>query len=758
MKPAGSIRAAALARPSAPGFSFTKLLIDVTLARLVLAATTLIAPFRGLVALQLFLGRSCHQLTRDLLRWLLRTVGWLAATPQSRLLRRPGGALLDVRRWHYAAAALAIYSSLAAAIRAWRLLHDQAHQQKRRLLAKMSLSRSYFEWSINAAKLDALEGVDQQERWRQETRLYDRQLLREKVQHLRKVRECGSVGEQMFAVRADLLRNLGHMTNSALHQHFPVVPEAIREYIEEVRGHLEEIARCPELPLDERAAFLKETRHAFGRTALLLAGGGPLAAFHLGVARALAEHQLLPRVLAGSGSGALVCALLATRSDVELQARGAHGEVLGSLHTFDLTFLCGPTCGLLSRLVPWRGGGAEAAAAREGVLRRLRHLLGDLTFLEAFRHTGRVLNVCVGGGHGAEPPRLLNYLTVGAGGGGDVRIEMFSVNHFIVSQASPVVVPMLNAKLRAGWEGAVGEAELKHRCRQLDDLLGGWLPGHRLMRRVGGPWEGDVTIVPPAGLLVPLLGRALLGRPSQAGLMAAVRQLRASPARMGATLQGELCAWAKLSAIQSNCGIEATLDACIQQVVALERQQHRAAAGALQPLKARIPSWMHLPALAGAAGSPPRAAQLLHAAQLLQDAAACGAVGAGGGVSKSASADSLLSAGGCSAVGWGAGGEGAGHRWWLDASFEFDASEDHLPLPEERPYRRPGSSQQQHVFRPAATLECTDASVAGISLDHGAWAAAADAAAGSPAAGGVASQAAPAAGAPAGKALDVIAP
>ena len=35
------------------------------------------------------------------------------------------------------------------------------------------------------------------------------------------------------------------MTNSALHQHFPVVPEPIREYIEEVKGQLQDIARCP---------------------------------------------------------------------------------------------------------------------------------------------------------------------------------------------------------------------------------------------------------------------------------------------------------------------------------------------------------------------------------------------------------------------------------------------------------------------------------------------------------------------------------
>jgi TAG lipase/steryl ester hydrolase/phospholipase A2/LPA acyltransferase len=36
-----------------------------------------------------------------------------------------------------------------------------------------------------------------------------------------------------------------------------------------------------ELPLDEKMSFFKVTRHAFGRTALLLSGGGGLGTFHL---------------------------------------------------------------------------------------------------------------------------------------------------------------------------------------------------------------------------------------------------------------------------------------------------------------------------------------------------------------------------------------------------------------------------------------------------------------------------------------------
>lgn len=58
--------------------------------------------------------------------------------------------------------------------------------------------------------------------------------------------------------------------------------------------------------------------------------------------------------------------------------------------------------------------------------------------------------------------------------------------------------------------------------------------------------------------------------PAPADLLAAVRQ-------------GELCTWAKLSAIHCNCGIEATLDACIQQVGGAGLGRTRAALFARPP-------------------------------------------------------------------------------------------------------------------------------------------------------------------------------
>lgn len=37
----------------------------------------------------------------------------------------------------------------------------------------------------------------------------------------------------------------------------------------------------PEVTLTDKLTFLRETRHAFGRTALVLSGGGALGAFHV---------------------------------------------------------------------------------------------------------------------------------------------------------------------------------------------------------------------------------------------------------------------------------------------------------------------------------------------------------------------------------------------------------------------------------------------------------------------------------------------
>ena len=74
-----------------------------------------------------------------------------------------------------------------------------------------------------------------------------------------------------------------------------------------------------EIPTDAKLAFFNETRHAYGRTALLLSGGAYLGFYHIGVVKALFLEGLLPRVVSGASAGSLVAAMVGTKSDAELR-------------------------------------------------------------------------------------------------------------------------------------------------------------------------------------------------------------------------------------------------------------------------------------------------------------------------------------------------------------------------------------------------------------------------------------------------------
>ena len=73
------------------------------------------------------------------------------------------------------------------------------------------------------------------------------------------------------------------------------------------------------IPTDARLAFFNETRHSYGRTALLLSGGAALGFYHVGVVRTLMANRLMPRVLGGSSAGSIVCAMIGTRTDEECE-------------------------------------------------------------------------------------------------------------------------------------------------------------------------------------------------------------------------------------------------------------------------------------------------------------------------------------------------------------------------------------------------------------------------------------------------------
>lgn len=499
----------------------------------------------------------------------------------------------------------------------------------------MRSALTYEEWA-HAAKM-----LDRETPRANDSEFYDVELVRNKLQELRHRRHEGSLRDIVFYMRADLLRNLGNMCNPELHKGRLQVPKLIKEYIDEVSTQLKMVcdSDSDELLLEEKLAFLHETRHAFGRTALLLSGGASLGAFHVGVVRTLVEHKLLPRIIAGSSVGSIMCAVVATRSWPELE--GFFEESMHSLQFFDQL---GGIYAVVKRIT------TQGAVHDIMQLQRLlRHFTSNLTFQEAYDMTGRVLGITVCSPRKHEPPRCLNYLTaphvliwsavtascafpglfeaqelMAKDRSGELvpyhapfqidpeeppnestrrwrdgslesdlpmmqLKELFNVNHFIVSQANPHIAPLLRLKefIRvfggnfAAKLAHITEMEVKHRCNQVLELgfpLGG------LAKLFAQDWEGDVTVVMPATLAQ--LSK-LIQNPSYVELQKAANQ-------------GRRCTWEKLSAIKANCAIELALDECVallNHMRRLKRSAARAAAfhGSSNATRLsasrRIPSW-----------------------------------------------------------------------------------------------------------------------------------------------------------------------
>jgi hypothetical protein len=92
---------------------------------------------------------------------------------------------------------------------------------------------------------------------------------------------------------------------------------SIEEFYRETHEALEMISTS-DIDATERLAFLRSARKSYGQTALCLSGGASLGYYHLGVAHALFLQGLLPKVISGTSAGALIAAIICTRTDEEL--------------------------------------------------------------------------------------------------------------------------------------------------------------------------------------------------------------------------------------------------------------------------------------------------------------------------------------------------------------------------------------------------------------------------------------------------------
>jgi TAG lipase/lysophosphatidylethanolamine acyltransferase len=205
----------------------------------------------------------------------------------------------------------------------------------------------------------------------------------------------------------------------------------IEDYITQVAQAIADVTKLPTTPgADGNGAIpgfssqakldlLHDTRQAFGRSTLVLQGGSIFGLCHLGVVKALFARGLLPRIITGTATGALIAALVGIHTEDELP-RFLSGE------SIDLSAFAGKSSNrenghadpvahdgwrsTLSRRIMrfWREGYFLDVTVLEECV---RDNVGDLTFEEAYNRTKRVLNITVATSGRSGVPNLLNYLT-----------------------------------------------------------------------------------------------------------------------------------------------------------------------------------------------------------------------------------------------------------------------------------------------------------------------------------------------------------
>ena len=296
----------------------------------------------------------------------------------------------------------------------------------------MNNASSFDEWQDVALRLDKNLGYDI---WRQShpNKLYDFKLISDRLSALQAAQEEGDADTLVSLLRAGLVRNLGNITALKLfNQAYGGTKVLIDEYVTQTALAVEYLSSqstsasgedgwTPQAKMD----FMHDTRLAFGSTSLVLQGGAIFGLSHFGVVKALHYQGLLPRIITGTATGALVAALVCVHTDAELSA-------FLSSDSIDLTaFTKRKRSKSRSKSQRRSDGGAsleptvDAASTLERRVRRyfregffldvrvlescVRANVGDITFEEAYLKTKRVLNITVSAAGGAG--MVLNHIT-----------------------------------------------------------------------------------------------------------------------------------------------------------------------------------------------------------------------------------------------------------------------------------------------------------------------------------------------------------
>lgn len=180
--------------------------------------------------------------------------------------------------------------------------------------------KSYKEWESYARLLDHLEGtVD----WKYvaHSNHYDYGRLEARRLVMKQLRNNNNVKTLSHCIRQDLVKNSCNICEPALYNQCHLgTKRTIEKYIDEVIKSIKMVYYADPniMTVQSKLEFFAETRHSYGRTALLLSGGATFGKFHFGLVQALYEQDLFPRIVCGSSVGSLVLSCICSNPYSEM--------------------------------------------------------------------------------------------------------------------------------------------------------------------------------------------------------------------------------------------------------------------------------------------------------------------------------------------------------------------------------------------------------------------------------------------------------
>ncbi|KAG0642015.1 acyl transferase/acyl hydrolase/lysophospholipase [Tuber brumale] len=305
------------------------------------------------------------------------------------------------------------------------------------LRRKLRSTKNYEEWKLAAKELDSYLGADT---WKAEDAFayYDYSTIRKAVANILRLRQkaeeeeragstangssqpnseernsCVSGGENTTGgnravdelrelVKACVKSNFAGIESFRMYsQTYYGTKDRVQEFIRELEKSLKFLLETNSLDMEEKRTLFKHLSSNYGRTALCLSGGASFAYYHFGVVKAHLDAGLLPTVITGTSGGALVAALVCTRTDEELKKLLVPTLALKITACHDDMF---------TWLRRWWKTGARFDSV-DWARRLCWFTCGSLTFKEAYERTGRILNISCIPSDPHSPSLLLNYLT-----------------------------------------------------------------------------------------------------------------------------------------------------------------------------------------------------------------------------------------------------------------------------------------------------------------------------------------------------------